>query len=141
MKGFNSDRFRELFEANPWSSIEEILEAVKEDGVLSEEFHENASDAAALAAIRSELNRRDPETGEPYGVSVVGTDGERRYKSPKLFDDSDCRVVIRDRQKRIIHYCEEIRHYERKAGIPPSEQTSFDFTWIDEEEDEQEGAA
>lgn len=62
----------------------------------------------------------------------MDANGERRYKSPKLFDDSDCHVVIRDRQKRIVHMCEEIRHYERKAGVTRAEQISFDFTWIDE---------
>lgn len=135
MAGFNASRFKEIFEANPWSSIEELLEAVKDDGVLSSEFKENALDAATTAAIRSELNKRDPETGEPLGISIVGLDGDRRYKSPKLFDDSDYRTVIEDRRKRIIHFCEEIRHYEQKAGVPPAEQMTLNFSWIDEAED------
>lgn len=134
MKGFDLDRFREIFEDRPWASLDELDAAVAEDGVVSEEFRDNAEREARRTAIRYALRQRDPETGEPLGVSIVGLDGTRRYKSPKLFDDSDYRTVITDRRKRIIHFCQEIRHYEHKAGVPLAEQISFDFSWIDEEE-------
>ncbi len=135
MEGFNRERFRELFEAMSFSSIEEIVEAVESDGVISEEFDRQARREALTTAIRQELRRRDPETGEPLGVSIIGEDGKPRYMSPKLFDDGHYRQVINDRYKRLANLARDLRYWEHKAGIPASEQLSLDFSWIDTEEE------
>ncbi len=134
MKGFNSERFRELFHSMEWASIEEIREAVRDDGVITEEFRENAFEEALSAAIRQEL-RTPTETGEPLGVSITGIDGERRYKSPKLFDDSDCKKVRQYHYSRAVYHARRVRYWESRADVVPAEQLDLDLSWIDAEED------
>lgn len=117
-----------------WKSIDELWETVKNtDGVIDEDFIESALEKAGKQELRSVLNEEDPETGLPLAASLIGEDGERRYKPTQLFDDTDYRKIINDRYKRFTNMAREIRHWERAAGVPPSEQLSLDLGWIDEE--------
>jgi hypothetical protein len=119
-----------------WKSIDELWEAVRNtEGVIDEDFIESALEKAGKQELRSVLNEEDPETGLPLAASLIGEDGERRYKPTQLFDDSDYRKVINDRYKRFTNMAREIRHWEQVAGIPPSEQLSLDLSWIDAEEE------
>lgn len=134
---FNRKTCKELLlSSRSWDTIDELWETVKDtEGVIDEDFFKSAGEKAGKQELRSVLNEVDPQTGLPLAASLIGEDGERRYKPTKLFDDTDYRKVINDRYKRFTNMAREIRHWEQAAGIPPAEQLSLDLSWIDEAED------
>lgn len=122
-----------LLSRGSWDTIEEAWEAVKNtEGIVAADFKEAAYDLHGKQKLRSVLNEEDPETGLPIGVSIVGDDGQRRYKSPRLFDDSDWRKGRQYHVNRAAHHCRMVRKFEYHGGM---EQLSLDFGWIDEAED------
>lgn len=127
---FDSGKFRELFEAMPWSSIDEIYEAVEEDGIVSESFKQKAYENALKSRIRRELQREDEETGDAIGVSILGEDGEKRYKSPKLFNDADYRQRRNHLYDTIVTACQKLRKCEKRGKL--ADQLSLDFSWVGE---------
>ncbi len=135
--GFDRKTCKALLSSSAsWNTIDELWEAVRNtEGVIDEDFIESALEKAGKQELRSVLNEEDPETGLPLAASLIGDDGERRYKPTQLFDGSDYRKVINDRYKRFTNMAREIRHWEQVAGIPPSEQLSLDLSWIDAEEE------
>lgn len=130
--GFNRKACKELLlSIDTRKTIDELWEAMKRtEGVVDEDYKESAVDKAGKADLRSVLNEPDPATGLPIGVSIVGDDGERRYKSPRLFDVADYRQQRQYHTDRIAHHCRMVRKYEDRGGL---EQISFDFSWIDSE--------
>ncbi len=132
---FNRKTCKELlFSTGSWKTIDELWEAVKNtEGVIDEEFIESSLEKAGKAELRSVLNEEDPETGLPLGASLVGDDGERRYKPTQLFDDSDYRKMRQTHYNRAIHHVRMVRKYEQHGVL---EQMSLDLSWIDAEEAE-----
>lgn len=129
--GFNEEAFIRLFEQNPWSSIEELYAlAENAENVLGEQFKETAHQAQGKSRIRQILQKKDPKTGEPLGVSIVGADGDRLYKAPRLFDDRDYKVKRDYHYERATYHCRETRKWESRGGL---EQMSLDLRWIDSE--------
>lgn len=102
------------------------------EGVFDEDFMESAVDKAGKQELRSVLNEEDPDTGLPIGVSIIGEDGERRYKSPQLFNDSDYFQARSYHYNRMQHHARMMRKYERRGGL---EQLSLDLSWMDSEAD------
>lgn len=132
MDGFNEEAFVRLYESNPWKSIEELYALAEDAGnIVGTDFKETAHEAQGKSRIRQILQRKDPSTGEPLGVSIVGMDGERRYKTPRLFDDRDYKIVRDYHYERATYHCRETRKWEDRGDL---EQMSLDFTWIDEEQ-------
>lgn len=131
---FNRKACKELLlSTGSWETIDELWEAVKStEGVVSEDYKESAYDKAGKQDLRSVLNEVDPATGLPLGVSIVGEDGQRRYKPPALFDDSDWRKGRQYHANRIAHHCQMVRKFEHHGAL---EQMSLDFGWIDSEQD------
>ncbi len=130
---FNRKAFLDAYQSSEsWNSINDLLEVAKSTGgIIDAEYEETALDKALKQDIRSVLNEPDPATGLPVGVSIVGEDGERRYKSPKLFDDSDYKKARDYHYDRAIHHARMVRRFEHEGGI--AEQLSLDFGWIDGE--------
>jgi hypothetical protein len=126
---FDSQRFRELFEEMSWASIDEIVEAVENDGsVVADSFRAKVYENALKSRIRRELQREDEETGDAIGVSIIAEDGDKRYKSPKLFDDSDYRQRRNHLYDTIVTACKKLRQCEHRGHL--ADQLSLDFTWV-----------
>lgn len=122
---------RLLLESPRWNTIEEIWQRVKStEGIVDEDFIESALDKAGKAELRSVLNEEDPATGLPIGVSIIGEDGERRYKPTQLFDDSDYKKARDYHYGRMVHHGRMVRKFEHHGGL---EQLSLDLTWLDEQ--------
>lgn len=118
-------------ETGSWRTIDELWEAVRNtEGVIDEDFIESALEKAGKQELRSVLNEEDPKTGLPLAASLIGEDGERRYKPTQLFDGSDYYKMRQTHYNRAVHHVRMVRKYERHGRL---EQMSLDLGWIDAE--------
>ncbi len=117
-KGTVVERFAKATENCQWSSIDEMVQAVKKDPELVAEILKgDVNDKMLKIGVRGLVGRIKQEGGAPLYASIKTTDEKGNttqvYKQEPLFDIEDYKQCIEFHGNAVVHHAKLAAHYAR----------------------------